>query len=89
MGFPVVMYGCESWTVKKAVTEELMLLNCGVRDSWESLGQEKIKPVNPKGNQSGIFIRKTDAKTEAKMDKFNWEEIVSTTVGKNPLEEME
>ena len=28
--FPVVMYGCESWTVKKASTEELMLLNCGV-----------------------------------------------------------
>ena len=30
MVFPVVMYGCESWTVKKADTEELMLLNCGV-----------------------------------------------------------
>ena len=28
--FPVVMYGCESWTIKKAETEELMLLNCGV-----------------------------------------------------------
>ena len=28
--FPVVMYGCESWTVKKAEPEELMLLNCGV-----------------------------------------------------------
>jgi len=30
MAFPVVMYGCESWTVKKASAEELMLLNCGV-----------------------------------------------------------
>ena len=30
MVFAVVMYGCESWTVKKASTEELMLLNCGV-----------------------------------------------------------
>ena len=30
MVFPVVMYGCESWTVKKLSTEELMLLNCGV-----------------------------------------------------------
>ena len=29
MVFPVVMYGCESWTVKKVGTEELMLLNCG------------------------------------------------------------
>ena len=30
MVFPVVMYGCESWTVKKAEHKELMLLNCGV-----------------------------------------------------------
>ena len=30
MVFLVVMYGCESWTVKKAEPEELMLLNCGV-----------------------------------------------------------
>ena len=30
MVFPVVMYGCESWTIKKQSTEEMMLLNCGV-----------------------------------------------------------
>ena len=30
MVFPVVIYGCESWTVKKADVKELMLLNCGV-----------------------------------------------------------
>ena len=30
MVFPVVVYGCESWTIKKASAEELMLLNCGV-----------------------------------------------------------
>ena len=30
MVFPVVMYGCESWTIKKGETEELMLLKCGV-----------------------------------------------------------
>ena len=30
MVLPVVMYGCESWTIKKAETKELMLLNCGV-----------------------------------------------------------
>ena len=29
-GFPVVMYGCESWTTKRLNAEELMLLNCGV-----------------------------------------------------------
>ena len=39
MVFPIFMYECESWTVKKADAEELMLLNCGVgEDSWESLG---------------------------------------------------
>ena len=39
MVFPVVMYGCESWIVKKADAKELMLLNCGVgEDSRESLG---------------------------------------------------
>ena len=30
MVFPVVMYGCESWTIRKLSSEELMLLNCGV-----------------------------------------------------------
>ena len=36
--FPVVTYGCESWTIKKAGAEELMLLNCGVEeDSFVSL----------------------------------------------------
>ena len=30
MVFPVVMYGCESWTIRKLSTEELMLLNCGI-----------------------------------------------------------
>ena len=30
MVFPVVMYGCESWTVKKAERQRLMVLNCGV-----------------------------------------------------------
>ena len=28
--FPVVMYGCESWTIKKAERQKLMVLNCGV-----------------------------------------------------------
>ena len=37
--FPVVMYGCESCTIKKAVCRRMMLLSCGFgEDSWESLG---------------------------------------------------
>ena len=47
MVFPVVMYGCESWTVRKLSTEELMLLNCGVgEDSWKSLGLQG-DPTSP------------------------------------------
>ena len=46
-------------------TEELMLFNCRVgEDSWESLDCKEIKPVNPKGNQSWIFIGRTDAEAE-------------------------
>ena len=45
MVFPVVMYGCESWTVKLSA-EELMLLNCGVEDSCESLGLQG-DPTSP------------------------------------------
>ena len=43
-----------------------MLLICSVReDSWEFLGQQEIKPVNPKGNQPWIFIGRTGTKAEA------------------------
>ena len=34
MVFPVVMYGCESWTTKKLSTKKLMLLNCGVGEDF-------------------------------------------------------
>ena len=41
MVFPVVMYRCESWTIKKAEQQELMLSNCGAgEDSWESLRKQ-------------------------------------------------
>ena len=46
MVFPVVMYGCESWTTKKVSAEELMLFLESLLDC------KKIKLVNPKGNQS-------------------------------------
>ena len=53
MAFPVVMYGCESWTVKKAERGRIDALNCGVgEDSSESLGLQGDLTVNPKGNQS-------------------------------------
>ena len=53
MVFPVVMYGCESWTIRELSTEELMLLNCGVGEDLESpLDCKEIQPVHAKGNQS-------------------------------------
>ena len=46
-GFLVVMYGCESWTIKKAEYQNIMLLNCGVGgDSSESLGLQG-DPTSP------------------------------------------
>ena len=46
-------------------TEELMLLNCGIgEDSLRPLEFKEIKPANPKGNQSRIFIGRTDAEAE-------------------------
>ena len=50
---------------RRLSAEELMLLNCGVgEDSWESLGLQEIQPVHSKGDQSWVFIGRTDAKAE-------------------------
>ena len=67
MVFPVVLYGCESWTVKKAEHQKIDAFWAMVLEKiLESpLDCKKIQPVNPKGNQSWILIGRTDAKTEA------------------------
>ena len=50
---------------RKPSAEELMLLNCGVgEDSWESLGLQGDPTVHPKGDQSWVFIGRTDAEAE-------------------------
>ena len=50
---------------RKLSAKELMLLNCGVwEDSWESLDCKEIQPVHPKGDQSWVFIGRTDAEAE-------------------------
>ena len=66
MVFPVVMYGCESWTVKKAehrriATFELWVLEKTLESPLDS---KEIQPVHPKGDQSEVFFGRTDAKTE-------------------------
>ena len=66
MVFPVVMYGCESWTVKKAwVPKDWYFWTVVLEKTLESpLDCEEVKPVHPKGDQSWVFIGRTDAKAE-------------------------
>ena len=61
MVFPVVMYGCESWTVKKA---EHRWIDAFELWCWSPLDSKESQPVHPKGNQSWIFIGRTDAEAE-------------------------
>ena len=50
---------------RKLSAKELIILNCGVgEDLWESLDCKEIQPVHTKGNQSWIFIGRTDAEAE-------------------------
>ena len=81
MVFPVVMYGCESWTVKKAECRridafELWCWRRLLRVPWT------LKPVNSKGNPFWIFIGRTDAEAETPIlwppDVKNW------LIGKDP-----
>ena len=65
MVFPVVMYGCESWTVKKADRQridafELWCWRRLLRVPWTA----EIQPVQSKGDQSWVFFGRTDAKAE-------------------------
>ena len=66
MVFPVVMFGCESWTVKKAEHQridafELWCWRILLRVPWTC---KEIQPVHPKGNQSWIFIGRTDVEAK-------------------------
>ena len=58
-------FGCESWTIKKAKCWRIDALNCGVEKTLESLLDcKEIQSVNAKGNQSWIFIGRTDAEAQ-------------------------
>ena len=56
MVFPGVMYGCESWTVKKAERQRI--------DAFELWCWRRLLRVHPKGDQSWVFIGRTDAEAE-------------------------
>ena len=65
MVFPVVMYGCESWTVKKAEHPRINAFELWYWRIVESPLHCKIKLVNPKGNQPWIVTGRTNTEAEA------------------------
>ena len=67
MVFPVVMYGCESWTIKQAERQRIDAFEQTVvlEKTLESpLDCKEIQPVHPKGNRSWVFIGRTDVQAE-------------------------
>ena len=82
--FPVVIYGCESWTIKKGECWRIDVFElCCWRGTLESpLDCKEIQPVHPKGDQSWVFIGRTDAEAETPIlwppDVKNW------LLGKDP-----
>ena len=84
MVFLVVMYRCESWTIKKGWELKIWCLQTVVLDrTLESPSHSKeIKTVNPKGKQSWISIERTDAENEAPI---LWSpNVKSWIIGKDP-----
>ena len=67
MVFPLVMYGCESWTIKKAECQRIDAFGEVVvlEKTLESpLDCKEIQPVHPEGNQSWVFIGRTDVEAK-------------------------
>ena len=82
--FPVVMYGCETWTVKKAECWRIdaFELWCWRRLLESPLDSKETKSVHPKGDQSWVFIERTDVEAETPIlwppDAKDW------LIGKDP-----
>ena len=83
MVFPIIMYGCESGTIKKAERQRIDAFELWCWKTLESpLDCKEIQPVNPKGNQSWIFIGRTDTEAEAPI--FQPPDAKSWLIGKDP-----
>ena len=82
--FPIVMYGCESWTIKKGwMPKKWCLWTVVLEKTLErTLGSKEIKPVNSKGNQPWILIGRTDS--EAKAPILWPPDVKSRLTGKDP-----
>ena len=59
MVFPVVMYGCETWTIKKSERQRIDAFRLWYWRRLENPLDNKIKSINPKGNQPWIFTERT------------------------------
>ena len=85
MVFPVLMYGCESWTVKKAECRRIdaFELRC-LESPWD---WKEIQPVHPEGDQSWVFTGRTDAEAKPPIfwppDVKNWLTEKDLGAGKN------
>ena len=64
MVFPVVMYGCESWTVKKAEHRRMDALELWCWRLLSPLDCKEIQPVHSKGDQSWVFFGRNNAEAE-------------------------
>ena len=89
MVFPVVMCGCESWVLKNWGFWTIVL----EKTLWSPLDCKEIEPVNPEGNQSWIFLGRTDAEADTPilwpLDAKSWLTWKDPNAGKDRRQEEE
>ena len=76
MVFPIVMYGCESWNIKKTENQRTDAFEMCWRCLESPLDSKEIQPVHPKEDQSWVFTGRIDAEAETPIlwppDAKNW-----------------
>ena len=87
MVFPVVMYGCDSWIIKKVERQRIDAFELWFGEDKSPLDCRELKPVNPKGNQTWILIGRSDAEAETPIfwppDAKNWPIYKDPDAGKD------
>ena len=82
MVFPVVMYGCESWTIKKAECRRIDAFGLLCWRRLVCVPWTAIQPVHPKGSQSWIYIGGTDSEA---VTPILWPPVAENwVIGKDP-----
>ena len=87
MVFPVVMYGCESWTIKKAEHWRIDAFELLEKTLESPLECKEIQPAHPKGDQSWVFIGRTETVAEIPVlwppDEKSWLILKDPDAGKD------